>query len=241
MLRALCTAPCAWLSRASYQLVPTAASPSPPTAASSARSRVPSLSLADSGGGGSVSAVGGGTGDDDGNDGNDGGRGDDGGDSDNGRGSDDGRQVALELAIARTSGNARTRFDREALAQAAQDEAENQAEEGAEFVVPGSELQRAIAMSLGASAHVADGHNSGTETDGNDPLCVNSRSLSSSPSPRECIICMEEFDSNNPEINTLCKCGINRAHWHLMCLMQWLEKDSTCPVCREPIFYEESE
>ena len=197
---------------------------------------MPSLSLADGGGGGGVGA-------DDGNSGNDGRGSDDGGDSDNGHDSDDGRHVALELVSAASSGNARSRFDREALAQAAQDEAEKQAEEGAEFVVPGSELQRAIAMSLGASAHVADGHNSGTETDGNDPLCVNSRSLSSSPSPspRECIICMEEFDSNNPEINTLCKCGINRAHWHLMCLMQWLEKDSNCPVCREPIFYEESE
>ena len=195
---------------------------------------MPSLSLADGGGGGGVGA-------DDGNSGNDGRGSDDGGDSDNGHDSDDGRHVALELVSAASSGNARSRFDREALAQAAQDEAEKQAEQGAEFVVPGSELQRAIAMSLGSSVHVADGHKSGTETDENDPLCVKSRSLSSSPSPRECIICMEEFDSNNPEINTLCKCGVNRAHWHLMCLMQWLEKDNNCPVCREPIFYEESE
>ena len=123
----------------------------------------------------------------------------------------------------------------------AQGEAEKQAERGAEFVVPGSELQRAIAMSLGAPAHAAEVRDAGAEAGESDPRCTQSRSPSSSPSPRECVICMEEFDSSNPEINTLCKCGVNRAHWHLMCLMQWLEKDTNCPICREPIFYEEKE
>ena len=61
-----------------------------------------------------------------------------------------------------------------------------------------------------------------------------------SPTPHECVICMEEFDEANPEIRTLCKCGVNRAHWHLMCLMQWLEKENNCPICREPIYYEEN-
>jgi len=55
----------------------------------------------------------------------------------------------------------------------------------------------------------------------------------------ECLVCMEEFCKDNPEILTLCKCGINRGHWHLMCLMQWLEKEPHCPVCREAIYFEE--
>ena len=229
LLRALCSAPCACLSRASYQLVPAAASPSPPTAALSPRSRVPPLSLADGDGEGDGEGDGGASGDGSGAGGGGGG------------GGGEGRENAREIVSGGGGANTRARFDHEASAQAAQGEAEKQAERGAEFVVPGSELQRAIAMSLGAPAHAAEVRDAGAEAGESDPRCTQSRSPSSSPSPHECVICMEEFDSSNPEINTLCKCGVNRAHWHLMCLMQWLEKDTNCPICREPIFYEEKE
>jgi hypothetical protein len=87
-----------------------------------------------------------------------------------------------------------------------------------DFVVPGSELQKAIAMSMGGQADLGG---------------------SASPKVPECVLCFGEFNEENPEMRTLCRCGINRAHWHFACLLTWMEKDENCPVCREPLYYEE--
>jgi hypothetical protein len=88
-----------------------------------------------------------------------------------------------------------------------------------EFVVPGSELQQAIAMSMAGEASGA--------------------AATASPRVPECVLCFGEFDDDNPEMRTLCRCGVNRAHWHFACLLTWMEKDENCPVCREPLYYEE--
>ena len=56
---------------------------------------------------------------------------------------------------------------------------------------------------------------------------------------RECVICMEEFDENNPEMPVLCECGINKTFFHYACLLEWLAKEDNCPVCRKTLFFEE--
>ena len=60
----------------------------------------------------------------------------------------------------------------------------------------------------------------------------------SSPRPPECVICMEEFTSENPRMPTLCACGENRTQFHYPCLLLWLEQKNTCPTCSSTLFYE---
>eukprot|EP01031_Cornospumella_fuschlensis_P039072 gene39072-47534_t len=55
----------------------------------------------------------------------------------------------------------------------------------------------------------------------------------------ECIICLEEFSTDNPKVKTLCKCGENRSSFHYPCLLYWLEHKSSCPNCSSSIFFQE--
>ncbi|GMJ06259.1 hypothetical protein like AT5G41350 [Hibiscus trionum] len=47
-----------------------------------------------------------------------------------------------------------------------------------------------------------------------------------------CPTCLEEYDAENPKIITKCE-----HHFHLACILEWLERSETCPVCdKEMIF-----
>ncbi|XP_022880859.1 E3 ubiquitin-protein ligase RNF115-like [Olea europaea var. sylvestris] len=41
-----------------------------------------------------------------------------------------------------------------------------------------------------------------------------------------CPTCLEEYDSENPKIITKCD-----HHFHLACILEWMERSDTCPVC----------
>ncbi|KDP25410.1 hypothetical protein JCGZ_20566 [Jatropha curcas] len=41
-----------------------------------------------------------------------------------------------------------------------------------------------------------------------------------------CPICLEEYDAENPKITTKCE-----HHFHLACILEWMERSETCPVC----------
>ncbi|ETP38558.1 hypothetical protein F442_13875 [Phytophthora nicotianae P10297] len=56
----------------------------------------------------------------------------------------------------------------------------------------------------------------------------------------ECIMCLDTFSENNPKVRTLCNCGMNRTNFHMSCLLEWLNRDANCPVCREYLFFEDS-
>lgn len=62
-----------------------------------------------------------------------------------------------------------------------------------------------------------------------------------SQEPRECVVCYETFTLENPQVRTLCGCGVNKRAFHLSCLMQWREhsKETACPVCREELYYDD--
>ena len=56
----------------------------------------------------------------------------------------------------------------------------------------------------------------------------------------ECVICMEPFHSTlNPQMPTACGCGDNKTYFHLPCLLTWVERDVTCPGCRERLIWQE--
>jgi len=60
--------------------------------------------------------------------------------------------------------------------------------------------------------------------------------------PEECVICLQEFDNENPLIPTLCNCGIGKTRFHLPCLLAWIDKnksESSCPSCGGALFFEE--
>ncbi|XP_050230341.1 probable E3 ubiquitin-protein ligase RHB1A [Mercurialis annua] len=41
-----------------------------------------------------------------------------------------------------------------------------------------------------------------------------------------CPTCLEEYDAENPKITTLCE-----HHFHLSCILEWMERSDNCPVC----------
>lgn len=47
-----------------------------------------------------------------------------------------------------------------------------------------------------------------------------------------CPTCLEEYDDENPKINTKCE-----HHFHLACILEWMERSDTCPVCDQEMVY----
>ena len=35
-------------------------------------------------------------------------------------------------------------------------------------------------------------------------------------------------------------CGINRTNFHMSCLLEWLNRDANCPVCRKYLYFEDA-
>jgi hypothetical protein len=65
---------------------------------------------------------------------------------------------------------------------------------------------------------------------------VNSFLLSGSSNDM-CVICMRRFTAS-PKNNRLFVKRAKCAHvYHADCLNRWLEKHTTCPMCRFPLFY----
>mmetsp|Transcript_6728 Transcript_6728/g.10639 ORF Transcript_6728/g.10639 Transcript_6728/m.10639 type:complete len:172 (-) Transcript_6728:739-1254(-) len=61
--------------------------------------------------------------------------------------------------------------------------------------------------------------------------------------PKECLLCMEVFSEEQPEVKTLCQCGINKNNYHLTCLLEWRARSgkTTCPVCDQELFFQEDD
>ncbi|KAL7150380.1 hypothetical protein ABFS83_05G108300 [Erythranthe nasuta] len=45
-----------------------------------------------------------------------------------------------------------------------------------------------------------------------------------------CPTCLEEYDAENPKIITKCD-----HHFHLGCILEWMERSDTCAVCDQPM------
>lgn len=48
-----------------------------------------------------------------------------------------------------------------------------------------------------------------------------------------CPTCLEEYDTNNPRIVSKCN-----HHFHLSCILEWMERSRTCPICDQEMKYE---
>ncbi|XP_073130490.1 probable E3 ubiquitin-protein ligase RHB1A [Henckelia pumila] len=47
-----------------------------------------------------------------------------------------------------------------------------------------------------------------------------------------CPTCLEEYDVENPKIITKCD-----HHFHLACILEWMERSDTCPVCDQEMVF----
>jgi hypothetical protein len=48
-----------------------------------------------------------------------------------------------------------------------------------------------------------------------------------------CPICLEEYDSENPNIITRCE-----HHFHLSCILEWMERSDACPICDQEMTFD---
>ncbi|XVF13094.1 hypothetical protein REPUB_Repub08aG0178300 [Reevesia pubescens] len=48
-----------------------------------------------------------------------------------------------------------------------------------------------------------------------------------------CPTCLEEYDAENPKIITKCE-----HHFHLACILEWMERSDTCPVCEKEMIFD---
>jgi hypothetical protein len=88
-----------------------------------------------------------------------------------------------------------------------------------EIVLPGSEVQRAMAKQMQVEMDLMM----------EEPCCL-----------EECVICMDGFTPDNPRMPTLCGCGENKTYFHLPCLYQWIDQGGrNCPSCRQKLVWEE--
>ncbi|KAL3498876.1 hypothetical protein ACH5RR_041608 [Cinchona calisaya] len=47
-----------------------------------------------------------------------------------------------------------------------------------------------------------------------------------------CPTCLEEYDPENPKIVAKCE-----HHFHLACILEWMERSDTCPVCDQEMVF----
>ncbi|XAR55073.1 hypothetical protein NMG60_11030455 [Bertholletia excelsa] len=47
-----------------------------------------------------------------------------------------------------------------------------------------------------------------------------------------CPTCLEEYVTENPKIITKCE-----HHFHLACILEWMERSNTCPVCDQEMIF----
>ncbi|KAK7358595.1 hypothetical protein VNO77_00529 [Canavalia gladiata] len=47
-----------------------------------------------------------------------------------------------------------------------------------------------------------------------------------------CPICLEDYDAENPKLATKCD-----HHFHLACILEWMERSETCPVCDQDLVF----
>ncbi|KDP28603.1 hypothetical protein JCGZ_14374 [Jatropha curcas] len=48
-----------------------------------------------------------------------------------------------------------------------------------------------------------------------------------------CPICLEEYDTQNPKFVTKCE-----HHFHLSCILEWMERSDTCPICDQEMVFD---
>ncbi|XP_035548365.1 probable E3 ubiquitin-protein ligase RHB1A isoform X2 [Juglans regia] len=62
---------------------------------------------------------------------------------------------------------------------------------------------------------------------------LNELNISVAEEEDDCPICLEEYDSENP--NTITRC---EHHFHLSCILEWMERSNACPICDQEMTFD---
>ncbi|KAK9910369.1 hypothetical protein M0R45_034334 [Rubus argutus] len=50
-----------------------------------------------------------------------------------------------------------------------------------------------------------------------------------------CPICLEDYETENPDFTTKCE-----HHYHLSCILEWMERSDTCPICDQELVLDDT-
>ncbi|KAL6981984.1 putative E3 ubiquitin-protein ligase rhb1a [Sarracenia purpurea var. burkii] len=64
-------------------------------------------------------------------------------------------------------------------------------------------------------------------------LKSNDLKFSATEEDDDCPTCLEDYDAENPKIITKCN-----HHFHLSCILEWMERSETCPMCNQEMVFE---
>ncbi|GAV64754.1 zf-RING_2 domain-containing protein [Cephalotus follicularis] len=64
---------------------------------------------------------------------------------------------------------------------------------------------------------------------------LNEPNVSISEEEDACPICLEEYYQENPKLVTKCE-----HHFHLSCILEWMERSDTCPICDQEMIFDHS-
>ncbi|KAJ0967258.1 hypothetical protein J5N97_024175 [Dioscorea zingiberensis] len=81
---------------------------------------------------------------------------------------------------------------------------------------------------------VGDGHDTANVAE-DEPLKFCEPVSSAVDEEDVCPICLEEYDLENPRILTKCE-----HHFHLACILEWMERSDTCPVCDQIMVFDQT-
>ncbi|XP_026662324.2 E3 ubiquitin-protein ligase AIRP1-like [Phoenix dactylifera] len=109
------------------------------------------------------------------------------------------------------------------------------AESFSEITISGNATQRTEPLHTESkNEKMVSSTHKGDTTPQKETRRTDAQPLSGDLDDKECPICLEEYDIENPKLILNC-----RHHYHMQCILQWMERSATCPTCNRVMTFDE--